>query len=114
MLQFSILKSHPRFNLLKFINIEENMFRRRLHIYNMRKIHNNGKTIQVTFNFTHKQGLDKILIPQTLIANLVKKVHGLWPNPRQIEEGWQQSNLIPRKVRPFFGLCFKMTLDFSV
>ena len=28
-----------------------------------------------------------------------------WRNPRQSEEGWQQSNLVPRKVRPFFGLC---------
>jgi hypothetical protein len=31
-------------------------------------------------------------------------VHGPWPNPRQSEEGWKQSNLAPRKVRPFFGL----------
>ena len=29
-------------------------------------------------------------------------------NPRQSEEGWQQSNLVPRKVRPFFGLCNKV------
>ena len=34
-------------------------------------------------------------------------MHGPWPNPRQSEEGWQQLNLVPRKVRTFFGLINK-------
>ena len=31
-------------------------------------------------------------------------MQGPWLNPRQSEEGWQQSNLVLRKVRRFFGL----------
>ena len=43
------------------------MFQRRLHILNMRKIHNKERNIQVTF--TYEEGFEKILIPQTLLAN---------------------------------------------
>ena len=33
----------------------------------------------------------------------IEKVHGPWPNPGQSEEGLKRSNLVPRKVKPFFG-----------